>query len=827
MPGQHTEKQKRQAKHVAEFERKRGKSPEEAERIGWATVNSRKAVDLFVDIEKAVPATDADSAHDHSNLPFGSRRAEAHRSSAAYHQKQAHALQSHWDSKKYDASGNYDGSKMKSGEHEALKEAVSLHKEAVDDHKLAASLDKNEGWKASSKSAARTTKEAHDAHAKVRQFDDAAEKSAAVAKGPHKDKIPGGKADEKKPKDFDQDELDEGRKHEKEHTDDPSIATEIAMDHLVEDPKYYTRLKRVEKADLEAWQKAVASLDFLDAIEKGNKNVVSYLKVHQAAIAHHIAKEEYGDSSPQAKATFRSAQIAAKVHVEKMAPNLSAKAHQALATAHYNQANVGAGAGDEHHAMAHKLLADAHRAKVAYGSQIGAGNVTSQARVSKGDLYVVEKALGDPIPKAPQHKDWGSDKGFAAGAHKAAARAIAHAPKPSDYHDDPQSPKNEHVAQAREASKHGGPARAFIIHTHAHARSMGYRGDVSEFKKRLFHAHQEGHVTLHRTDLVSAFNHRSVKASEINEQHHGRRGVSYHTMDVEDVKKSNMDLYIVDEETMKALGSRGGQIHGYSKKTGKPTYQSQYENDPSGGHQGEASRPIAEHHGKPVVNSDHERRARSGGDKKGKKPGKDKKKTQEDRDAEHQRIRDARAAAVAARHRSQRSNKEDAAANKRIENFDKQTRKQFSAAAAKKSLNKENDDMGKMEEIFKSVLGDEQGDGEQKVEKSEEKVLIACPHCEKDITRSQVIAKAKAGKADVKKAEPKAEEQKVEKSEKEEKAEEQKEVRKGPRGPYAGSDWFQWVDTGADEAVAEFVAKGQTGMMRGEPPLDRLRDPSR
>lgn len=43
MPGHHTSKQKRQAKHVADSERRRGKDPKEAERIGWATVNARKS----------------------------------------------------------------------------------------------------------------------------------------------------------------------------------------------------------------------------------------------------------------------------------------------------------------------------------------------------------------------------------------------------------------------------------------------------------------------------------------------------------------------------------------------------------------------------------------------------------------------------------------------------------------------------------------------------------------------------------------------------------------------------------------------------------------
>lgn len=42
MPGRHTAKQKRQAKHIAESERKRGVDPKRAESIGWATVNKQK-----------------------------------------------------------------------------------------------------------------------------------------------------------------------------------------------------------------------------------------------------------------------------------------------------------------------------------------------------------------------------------------------------------------------------------------------------------------------------------------------------------------------------------------------------------------------------------------------------------------------------------------------------------------------------------------------------------------------------------------------------------------------------------------------------------------
>ena len=40
-------------------------------------------------------------------------------------------------------------------------------------------------------------------------------------------------------------ELKKGIKVEKEHTDDVKRAARIAMDHLVEDPKYYTKLDKL------------------------------------------------------------------------------------------------------------------------------------------------------------------------------------------------------------------------------------------------------------------------------------------------------------------------------------------------------------------------------------------------------------------------------------------------------------------------------------------------------------------------------------------------------------------------------------------------------
>ena len=61
------------------------------------------------------------------------------------------------------------------------------------------------------------------------------------------DIIHGGLGDNAKPTDFDKNQLLKGIEVEMEHTDDPKIALEIAMDHLTEIPDYYTRLDAMEK----------------------------------------------------------------------------------------------------------------------------------------------------------------------------------------------------------------------------------------------------------------------------------------------------------------------------------------------------------------------------------------------------------------------------------------------------------------------------------------------------------------------------------------------------------------------------------------------------
>ena len=68
---------------------------------------------------------------------------------------------------------------------------------------------------------------------------------------PREDMVEGGKADNADESEFDPKQLEMGIEIEMEHTNDPKMAKEIAMDHLKENAEYYTHLK-----DMEAKMKA-------------------------------------------------------------------------------------------------------------------------------------------------------------------------------------------------------------------------------------------------------------------------------------------------------------------------------------------------------------------------------------------------------------------------------------------------------------------------------------------------------------------------------------------------------------------------------------------
>ncbi len=86
------------------------------------------------------------------------------------------------------------------------------------------------------------------------------------------DAIPGGKSDGMTLSDIAilhgveesklQAELDKGIKVEKEHTTSDAIAREIALDHLAEDPKYYTKLASVHKESVKRTSRILTEHDW-------------------------------------------------------------------------------------------------------------------------------------------------------------------------------------------------------------------------------------------------------------------------------------------------------------------------------------------------------------------------------------------------------------------------------------------------------------------------------------------------------------------------------------------------------------------------------------
>ena len=73
---------------------------------------------------------------------------------------------------------------------------------------------------------------------------------AAMRRNPFNE-MKGGRGEHLKIQDVDQDQVEVGREVEYEHTDDPKIALDIALDHLAEIPDYYTKLVQAGLVDEE------------------------------------------------------------------------------------------------------------------------------------------------------------------------------------------------------------------------------------------------------------------------------------------------------------------------------------------------------------------------------------------------------------------------------------------------------------------------------------------------------------------------------------------------------------------------------------------------
>jgi hypothetical protein len=135
--------------------------------------------------------------------------------------------------------------------------------------------------------------------------------------------IPGGKGEGKSPLEFDPEQIKLGMKVEMEHTEDPMIALEISLDHLTEDPEYYT-----VKDTPEASAQAGASKDAVEGGEEDEKEEKSdddeemtdvLLGYEPKNVGDEIESDEEGET--QEKAEHEEAPENAQISVD---PNLDA-----------------------------------------------------------------------------------------------------------------------------------------------------------------------------------------------------------------------------------------------------------------------------------------------------------------------------------------------------------------------------------------------------------------------------------------------------------------------------------------------------------------------
>ena len=106
------------------------------------------------------------------------------------------------------------------------------------------------------------------------------------------DLIPGRKADNIPDTEFDANELAMGIKVEMEHTDDPAESKRIAKEHLLEDPKYYTKLDTAGLADeLEESQVGDLYIQIGEAIETIESGCEELAKVLRTPDPNNISQE--------------------------------------------------------------------------------------------------------------------------------------------------------------------------------------------------------------------------------------------------------------------------------------------------------------------------------------------------------------------------------------------------------------------------------------------------------------------------------------------------------------------------------------------------------
>jgi hypothetical protein len=110
--------------------------------------------------------------------------------------------------------------------------------------------------------------------------------------------ISGGKGEGKSPLEFAPDQIKKGMKVEMEHTDDPMLSLEIALDHLTEDPEYYTEKETPETS---AQFGAAKDAGEDDGEDKETTDMLLGFKPHN--VGDEIESDEVPEEVPQTPET--------------------------------------------------------------------------------------------------------------------------------------------------------------------------------------------------------------------------------------------------------------------------------------------------------------------------------------------------------------------------------------------------------------------------------------------------------------------------------------------------------------------------------------------
>lgn len=86
-----------------------------------------------------------------------------------------------------------------------------------------------------------------------------------------------------------------GMKSESEHTTDKEVAMEIVLDHLSEDPHYYTKLKKVEESSLKKITKKQILLEIVNEINNWMDEQVDEVAAMVPKGPEQPKKKEYGN----------------------------------------------------------------------------------------------------------------------------------------------------------------------------------------------------------------------------------------------------------------------------------------------------------------------------------------------------------------------------------------------------------------------------------------------------------------------------------------------------------------------------------------------------